>query len=147
MSSRVFGRGAGVACLAAALVGYTVAMEDNNFLPRLPGDGNDDEDEAPRKPYLRAPLPEPSFGASATRLPSPTGTSTTLKTRRQQLLGSASAIPAAASSERASLVRPLASAPAEAQPSLPGADEGRAAPAVGGVARPAAIAALSEGRA
>lgn len=95
MSSRVFVRGAGVACLAAAVVGYTLATDDNNYLPRLPGDDGDADAEAGQKPFLRAPLPEPSFGAAATRLPSATGTSTRLTARRSELLGSASRLPVA----------------------------------------------------
>lgn len=113
MSSRVFVRGAGVACLAAAVVGYSLATEDNGFLPRLPGDGDDADREAGRKPLLRSPLPQPSFGAAATRLPSATGTSTKLATRRKELLGSASRVPLAG---LADLARPVGPAPILAVP-------------------------------
>ncbi|MEZ5680730.1 MAG: hypothetical protein R3E14_05480 [Erythrobacter sp.] len=130
MSNRVFVRGAGVACLAAALVGYSLATDDNLFLPRLPGDGDDDEGAEGQKPYLRAPLPEPSFGASATRLPSKSGTSTSLKARRGQLLGSASSVPVTADAGKPAFVPPVA-APASASgasaavaPAVPGSVTG-----------------------
>ncbi|QPC98908.1 SdrD B-like domain-containing protein [Qipengyuania soli] len=148
MSNRVFVRGAGVACLAAALVGYSLATDDNDYLPQLPGDGDDGDEGAPQKPFLRAPLPEPSFGASATRLPTTNGTSTSLKARRSGLLTSASRVPVAVDPARPSFVLPVApagEADAGPAPASPPAASAAAPDQPVAIAAPAALPAATSG--
>lgn len=151
MSSRVFVRGAGTVCLITAALGFGLATDksdDKTKAPPGPEEGGKKRDGR----LLRTPLPTPGFGMT-----SPSGepipdSSFAVRTKRSELLGSASTswagtLPMATRPDLPALpIPPVETSVPELVATAPAATEAEAAPnlAVSDASAPEALPELPE---